>query len=69
MIITFDKDFGRMATTGQVKPFGIILLRIQPKSVEYIYKYIEWVLKLKIDFKGKLVIVRENSIREIRIHP
>jgi predicted nuclease of predicted toxin-antitoxin system len=36
VIITFDKDFGRLATVSKVKPFGVILLRIQPKSIEYI---------------------------------
>lgn len=56
VIITFDKDFGRLSAISKVKPFGIILLRIQPKSVEYVYKYIKWLIKMDIDFNGKLII-------------
>ncbi len=68
VIITFDKDFGEIVFRKSLKPFGVILLRIPPKSVDYIFEFLKWLLiESKIEFEGKLVVVRENKIREVRI--
>lgn len=69
VIITFDKDFGEIIFRKSLKPFGVILLRIPPKSVDYIFKFLKWLLiESKIEFEGKLIVVRENKIREVRIN-
>jgi len=44
ILITFDKDFGEIIFRKSVKPHGLILLRISPKSVNYISDYLKWLL-------------------------
>jgi len=41
IIITFDKDLGRMVILEKIKPPGLIILRIRPESVEYIYNILK----------------------------
>jgi len=44
-IITFDKDFGYLVfKRGIGAPYGVILLRIQMKSPDYIFKMLKWIL-------------------------
>jgi len=69
IIITFDKDFGEMIFRKSLKPFGVIILRISPKSVDHITEFLKWLLiESEIEFEGRLVVVRENKIREVRIN-
>ena len=68
VLITFDKDFGEIIFRKSIKPYGLILLRIPPKSVEYIYNFLKWLLtESKIEFEGKLVVVREDKIRVLNL--
>ena len=68
VIITFDKDFGELAFKSFLKPHGVIFLRIRPKSVEYIYSFLKWLLmELGIEFEGKFVVAKEDKIREIKM--
>jgi len=68
IIITFDKDFGEIIFKKLIKPYGVILLRISPKSVDYISNFLKWLLiESKIEFERKLVVVREDKIRIINI--
>ncbi len=68
IIITFDKDFGEIVFRKKLRPFGVILLRFSPKSVDHIFDFLRWVIKeSEIEFKEKLVVVREDRIREIKI--
>ncbi len=68
IIITFDKDFGEIIFRKSIKPFGVILLRIPPKSIDFIFEFLKWLLiESEIEFERKLVVVREDKIRELRI--
>jgi predicted nuclease of predicted toxin-antitoxin system len=68
VIITFDKDFGEIIFRKSLKPFGVILLRIPPKSIDYISEFLKWLLtESDVEFERKLVVVREDKIREVRI--
>jgi len=68
IIITFDKDFGELIYKQECdKPFGIILLRVTPKSPEYILHIIEWLLQTNISFEGNFVIVKEDNVRVIKL--
>jgi len=68
IIITFDKDFGELIYKQECdKPFGIILLRVSPKSPEYILQIIKWLLQTKISFVGNFVIVKEDNVRVIKL--
>ena len=55
IIITFDKDFGRLATLNSNTP-GIILLRIPPINPQYILKRIQTTLKKVQNPYRKLII-------------
>ena len=65
-IITFDKDFGRIAMLEGTVP-GIILLRIPPRNPEYITRRLLRALKEIRDPHGKLVIVRKGRIKIVEI--
>ena len=68
IIITFDKDFGEIIFRRSIKPYGLILLRIPPKSVGYIYSFLKWLLiESKIEFEKKLIVVREDKIRILNL--
>jgi predicted nuclease of predicted toxin-antitoxin system len=66
IILTFDKDFGRYALTNPNIP-GVILIRIPPKSPEYIAQRVLAVLATIEDLHNKLIIVRRKTIKIIRI--
>lgn len=63
VLVTFDKDFGMILFVENLNIPGLILLRFQPKSVEYIYSKLRAVLSAEIDFYGKIVTVHEDKIR------
>jgi len=63
ILVTFDKDFGMILFVENLKIPGLILLRFQPKDVEYIYSKLKAVLSAEIDFYGKIVTVHEDKIR------
>jgi len=68
ILITFDKDFGEIIFRKSIKPYGLILLRIPPRSVDYIYNFLKWLLiESKIEFEDKLVVVREDKIRVLSL--
>jgi len=66
IIITFDKDFGRIAL---LKPniTGIILLRIPPLNPLYIVERILSVLERIENPYGKLILVRKRTIKIITL--
>ncbi len=64
IIITFDKDFGRIALTNPNVP-GVILMRIPPVNPEYITNRIISALKSVENPYDKLIIVRRNTVRII----
>jgi predicted nuclease of predicted toxin-antitoxin system len=64
IIITFDKDFGEMAVTGQGKiPPGIVLLRISKRSPQQIAEAMERVLGDRDDWSGHLAVIDDTHIR------
>jgi|Deesub1362A_J573_1020465.scaffolds.fasta_scaffold01722_13 predicted nuclease of predicted toxin-antitoxin system len=68
VIITFDRDFGEIVFRLSLKAYGLILLRITPKSADYITDYLKWLLlESKLDFEGKFIVAKEDRIREINM--
>lgn len=69
IIITFDRDFGDMIfKQNHSKPFGIIFLRIIPKSPKYILQFLRWLLiQTSISFEGNFVVVNKDKVRTIKI--
>ncbi len=70
IIITFDKDFGELIYKQKYeKPFGIIFFRVPPKSTDYIFHLIKWLLlQTNISFEGNFLVVNENKVRVIKLN-
>ena len=67
IILTFDKDFGDLRYKKLNKPFGIILLRIAPKSAEYILQLLRWLLSQPdIYFEGSFVVMNSDKVRTVK---
>lgn len=64
LIITFDKDFGRITLTGS-RVIGVFLLRIPPVNPEFVARRILVALENVEDPYNKLVVIRKNSIKII----
>ncbi len=67
IIISFDKDFGRIALLKPNIP-GVILLRIPPLNPAYIAERILSALSSVDNPYGKLIIIRKMTIRVITLH-
>ncbi len=69
VIITFDKDFGELIYKQKSsKPYGIILLRVIPKSPEYILQLLKWLLlQGNISFEGNFVVMNKDKVRTIKM--
>jgi predicted nuclease of predicted toxin-antitoxin system len=69
IIITFDKDFGELIYKQRLnRPFGIILLRVAPKSAAYLLELLKWlILEKGISFDGNLVVMTADKIRTIKL--
>jgi len=69
VIITFDKDFGELIYKQRFNiPYGIILLRVTPKSPGYILQLLEWLLlQANISFEGNFVVVNKDKVRTIKM--
>lgn len=70
IIITFDKDFGELVYKQKYeKPFGIIFLRVPPKSQDYIFHIMKWLLlQTNISFEGNFLVVNESKVRVIKLN-
>lgn len=67
IIITFDKDFGRIALIKHGVP-GVILLRIPPINPQYISERILSALNVIDNPYGRLIIIRKKTIKLITLH-
>ena len=63
VIITFDKDFGRMVFKQKRRVPGVVLLRVKPKSPDYIADVLKRLLlesPLGRDPRDSFLVVRED---------
>ncbi len=66
VIITFDKDFIELALNQNIESAGIILLRISPKSEDYVQSVLMYLIKeAKLPLENRLTIVWEDRIVSI----
>jgi predicted nuclease of predicted toxin-antitoxin system len=64
IIITFDKDFGELAVTGENRnPPGIILLRISKPSPAETAETVNLLLNSRDDWLGHLTVIDDTHIR------
>ena len=67
ILITFDKDFGRLLKSHRDQMRGLILLRFSPRSPQSIADRMAQVLAQNLRFEGSVLVVREKAIRIIPI--
>lgn len=63
VIITLDKDFGQLIFKTRKQSNGVILLRVHPQSVEYLYSLLKKVLGLNIKFNSSFCVVERHRVR------
>jgi predicted nuclease of predicted toxin-antitoxin system len=68
VVVTFDKGFAEDAFRGLVRPHGMIFLRVQPSSPEYITKNLQRALGPLPDLTDKLCIVELHRFRIIPLN-
>ena len=64
VLITFDKDFAELIVKEKKKARGVILLRIEPKSADFIKERLLALFSKVSALEQKFIIVKENVIRE-----
>jgi len=67
IIVTFDKDFGELVVRQRAKVKGLILLRFIPKSPQQVAEKIWQVLESEIPLENNLLVIREHTIRVIKL--
>jgi len=68
IIITFDKDFIELALNQNIESTGIILLRIPPKSEDYVQSVLMYLIKeADLYLENRLTIVWEDRIVSIEL--
>ena len=64
VLITFDKDFGKLAFRSHLPAkCGIILFRIPEKSSSYIANIVTTAIESRTDWAGHFTVVEEFRIR------
>ena len=67
VLVTFDKDFGELVVREKAEVKGLILLRFAPRPPEQIAMRIRQILASQIPVENSLLVVRENTVRVIRL--
>src|SRR2546423_636431 len=66
VLVTFDKDFGKMVfRRGMSGSCGIILLRPRLRSPDSLARFIVSVLSQPVNWEGHFTVAREGSLRTI----
>jgi predicted nuclease of predicted toxin-antitoxin system len=64
ILITLDKDFGELAYRSRLPAScGVILLRVQVSSSEYVVQLITAAVQAYSDWNGNFSVIEKNRIR------
>ena len=68
IILTFDKDFGELVFKKKTNVKGVILLRIAPKSVNFVLERLRDLFsRSEIEFENSFLVVEEDKVRLRRL--
>ena len=67
ILVTFDKDFSELIVREKMKVKGLILLRFTPKSPKQIARRIWQVLTSQFPVENSLLVVKERTVRLLRL--
>src|SRR5512135_685987 len=65
IVVSFDKDFGRLVFVEHLIPAGVILLRFPPRDPELIASTLMKVLRSEIVLVGRFTVVTEERVRSV----
>jgi len=65
IVISFDKHFGRLIFLEKRVPVGVVLLRVSPRSPEYISTVLLKLLRSEIALVGRFTVVTEDRVRSV----
>jgi len=66
VLVTFDKDFGKLAFgSGRKASCGIILLRPRLRSPSHLSQFLINVLSQQIDWSGRFSVAQEDRLRVV----
>lgn len=64
VLVTFDKNFGKMAFgSGQKVSCGVILLRPRLRSPGHLSQFLTNVISQQVDWSGRFSVAQENRLR------
>ena len=71
ILLTRDKDFGALVFVTHRRSSGVILLRLEPGTVEVVHQELEKFLSLhkEMDLTDRFVVVEPSRHRIRTIHP
>ena len=67
IVVTFDKGFGELVVKEKIKVRGLILLRFTPKSSQEVTSRIWKTLISQIPIENNFVIVRDFTVRVVKL--
>jgi predicted nuclease of predicted toxin-antitoxin system len=65
VVISFDKDFGRLVFVERLVPPGVVLLRFSPRSPEVIHDMLSRLLTSGIALVGYFTVVTDRRVRSV----
>lgn len=65
VVITLDKDFGYLIFKMKQKSNGVLFLRVDPQSVDFIYSLLKKAFALEIQFEKSFCVVEQHRVRII----
>lgn len=63
VVVTFDRDFGKIVFRERLKLKGLIILRFAPSSPEHIAKRITCMLAQGTPIEERVIVVMEDRVR------
>lgn len=70
LLLTFDKDFGKLAFRAKLPvPAGIVLFRVSPRAPDYVAKIAVATLEAEVAWVGHFSVVEEGRIRSVPLPP
>ena len=68
IVLTFDKDFGKLAFRSGLHPAsGVILFRIKPRSPRFVAIFAVKAFRSHSGWEGHFSVLQENRVRMIRL--
>jgi hypothetical protein len=65
IVITFDKGYGELAYRRRLVPPGVVLLRVVPRSPEYIQQRLELLLASPAVLVGPPIVLTDAGTRSL----